>query len=71
MAYIFEFMNFENSSWYYMTYSSEIIGPAPGHWSVKLIQCSFIPKIILLFQVSFLPWFSDPFMLFLVKTQGK
>ena len=55
MAYIF---GFENSSWYYMIYSSEIIGTAPGHWIVKLIQ-------------SFLPWFFDPFMLFLVKTQEK
>lgn len=39
MAYIF---GFENSSWYYMIYSSEIIGTAPGHWIVKLIQLNFI-----------------------------
>lgn len=45
MAYIFGFMNFENSSWYYMILHSEIIGTAPGHWSVKLIQFSFIFEI--------------------------
>jgi hypothetical protein len=39
VAYIFEI---ENSFWYYMTYSSEIIGTAPGHWLVKLIQLNFI-----------------------------
>lgn len=44
MTYIFGFMDSENSSCYYMMYSSEIIGTA-GHWSVKLMQFIFILKI--------------------------
>jgi hypothetical protein len=42
VAYIF---GIENSFWLYMTYSSEIIGTAPGHWLVKLIQLNFILEI--------------------------
>ena len=42
VAYIF---GIENSCWFYMTYSSEIIGTAPGHWLVKSIQLNFILEI--------------------------
>jgi hypothetical protein len=39
------YIGIENGFWFYMTYTSEIIGTAPGHWLVKLIQLNFILEI--------------------------